>query len=177
MGLSVAALGTTIALSIAATTARSADQDVQISANVPSFCSIAGANVAPKLSTTIPVDSAGVVDTSLQTFNVGAVVCNTSTSITATSMRGGVKSATKVGTSGFTNIINYKGTATFGGAKSTLNTGTLKGANGPEAGSTGTTAGPHLGSLTVTILPVLPTSPLAAGVDYWDTLRVDLVPD
>lgn len=173
----VAAALTSAALAGVAGAARGADQDVQILATVPGFCTIAGGHTATKLATTIPVDSAGRIDTTQRSFSVASVVCNTSTSITATSMRGGVKSATKVGSSGFTNIINYKGTATFGTAKSTINTGTLKGANGPETGSTATTAGPQAGTLTITIVPDQATSPLAAGIDYWDTLRIDLVPD
>lgn len=157
--------------------ARGADQDLQISATVPGYCTIGGTHNPTKLTTSIPVSPTGTVDTSLQTFTVNSVVCNTPTSLTATSMRGGVKSATKVGTSGFTNIINYKGTATFGTAKSTINTGSQKGATGPETGSTATTTGATSGDLTITILPDQPTSPLALGSDYWDTLRVDLVPD
>lgn len=157
--------------------AQGADQDMQISASVPGYCTVGGTHSPTKLSTSIPVDAAGSVDTTLQTFTVGSVVCNTPTNLTATSMRGGVKSATKVGSSGLTNIINYKGTATFGTAKSTINTGATKGASGPETGNTATTAGPTSGNLTITILPDQPTSPLALGSDYWDTLRVDLIPD
>ena len=156
--------------------AQSAQQDVAITAAVPKSCTIDGSATPGALATTIPVDGQGVVDTTIQTFDAGHVVCNAPTSVLATSVRGGVKSATKSGPD-FTNIINYRGTATFGTAKSTINTGTQKGAAGPEAGPADVTAGPTQGPLTIQIRPAQPTSPLVLGSDYNDVLRITLTPE
>jgi hypothetical protein len=160
---------------VATALAQTTSHDVQISASVSSFCAISGATSGSALSTTIPVDAQGAVDTTPQTFTVGNVVCNTATSVQATSLRGGVKSANKSGPA-FTNIINYRGSATFGTAKSTVNTGTIKGAAFPEQGNVETTAGATQGPLMILIRPAQPTSPLILGDDYHDTLRITLEP-
>lgn len=155
--------------------AQAPQQDVSVSATVGSYCTINGSAAPSALSTTIPVSSTGIVDTTPQTFTVTDVVCNTPTSVMASSVEGGIKSANKSGPL-FTNIINYRGSATFGTAKSTVNTGTLKGAAGPELGDVETTAGATKGPLTILIRPAQPTSPLMLGNDYHDTLRITLTP-
>ena len=155
--------------------AQNATQDVQIAANVPRFCTIQGTATPAALSTTIPVDAIGIVDTTPQTFTIANVACNAPTSVQAISERGGVKSANKSGPS-FSNIINYRGSATFGTAKSTVNTGTIKGAAGQEYGDVETTAGPTRGPLVILVRPALPTSPLILGDDYHDTLRIRFDP-
>ncbi len=155
--------------------AQSAQQDLAITAAVPRFCTINGSATGGPINTVIPVDGNGVVDTTPQNFSVGNVVCNAPTSVEAKSLNGGVKSANKSGPD-FTNIINYRGTATFGTAKSTINTGTLKGAAGPEAGPPDATAGPTQGALQIQVRPAQPTSPLILGSDYNDVLRITLTP-
>lgn len=156
--------------------AQSAQQDTAISANVPVFCTIGAAASPAALNTAIAVDPLGMVATAPIRFTVPAVVCNTSTNILATSVRGGVKSDTTSGAT-FTNIINYRGTARFGGARSVINTGKQQGATGPEAGNTESTSGPTSGNLTIVVRPIRTTTPLIAATDYHDTLRVTLTPD
>lgn len=166
------------ALSMAAATgahAQAATQDLNITASVPKFCSVNGSATPAALSTTIPVSATGVVTTTTQNFTVNTVTCNTAADVVATSTGGGVKSGSAA-PSGFTNIINYTGTATFGTATSTINTATAPLAAGAEAGNTAATAGATSGNLTISIAPTQPANPLISATDYADTLRVTLTP-
>ena len=156
--------------------AQTARNDTNVTANVPTFCTISGGSSPSALSTVIAVDALGRVATTPLRFTVPAVVCNTSTVVLATSVRGGVKSDAKAGPL-FTNVINYRGTASFGGAQSVINTGTLKSAIGSEAGKAVSTAGPARGNLTITVRPTRTTIPLIAATDYHDTLRITLTPE
>lgn len=158
--------------------AQSAQQDISISGVVPIYCSIDGQANPAAINTTIPVDANGIVDVTPQSFVVSNVVCNAPTDVHVVSMRGGIKASTKVSSvgPGFTNIINYRGSAEFGTAKSMINTGVTKGAVGPEPGDVETTAGPHKGPLTIQIRPAQPTSPLVMDSNYSDVLRVTLTP-
>jgi hypothetical protein len=161
---------------VATAIAQGTQQDIQITANVPSTCKVDGTSTPSALNMTIPIDAAGNVNTAQQNFVVNQVVCTTSTSIMATSMRGGVKSATNPGTA-FTNIINYKSTVIFGKAKSNLNTATVPTANGPESGTSDSTNRPQNGALVIQVSPLASALPLAGGSDYSDTLRITLTPD
>lgn len=155
--------------------AQAATQDVQITASVPKFCTVGGSATPSALTTTIPVTSTGNVTTTQQNFTVNSVTCNTATNVVATSQSGGVKSSATA-PSGFTNIIDYSASATFGSATSTVNTATNPAAAGAEAGTTGATSGAATGNLQISITPAQPSSPLVAGTDYSDTLRVTLTP-
>ena len=121
------------------------------------------------------MSATGTVTTTTQNFTVNSVTCNTAADVVATSTGGGVKSSSAA-PSGFTNIINYTGTATFGTATSTINTATVPAAAGAEAGITGATTGATTGNLTISIVPAQPASPLISATDYADTLRVTLTP-
>ena len=127
------------------------------------------------INTTIPVSSTGSVTTTPQNFVVNSVVCNTATSVLATSQTGGVKSAGSA-PSGFTNIIDYTGQATLGSATSTINTATTPAAAGSEPGNVASTGGAVTGNMTITVTPAQPANPLVSGTDYSDTLRVTLTP-
>lgn len=166
---------TIVVASSGAAFAQAATQDVNITATVPKYCSIAGSATPTALNTTIPVSATGTVTTTAQNFTVNSVVCNTATDVVATSVSGGVRSATAA-PSGFTNIINYTGVATFGTASSTVNTATVPAAAGAEAGNTAATSGATAGNLTISVTPAQPASPLVAGTDYSDVLRVTLTP-
>jgi hypothetical protein len=166
------------ALSMAAATgafAQAATQDLNITASVPKFCAVNGSATPTALSTTIPVSATGVVTTTTQNFTVNNVTCNTAADVVATSTGGGVKSSSAA-PSGFTNVINYTGSATFGTATSTVNTATVPAAAGAESGNTAATSGATAGNLTITVTPTQPASPLIAGTDYSDVLRVTLTP-
>jgi len=151
-----------------------AQQDVNISATVPSFCSIGGSSNPTALNATVPVSSTGVVTTTAIPFNVSNVVCNTAANVQATSQAGGIKNATSA-PPGFTNIIDYTGSATFSGASSTVNTATVSSATGPEAGGVAATSGAASGSLSISVTPQSPANPLIPGA-YNDTLRVTITP-
>jgi hypothetical protein len=155
--------------------AQAATQDLNITASVPKFCTVGGSASPAALNTTIPVSSTGTVTTAAQNFTVSSVTCNVATNVLATSTGGGVKSATSA-PSGFTNIIDYTGAATFGSATSTINTATAPAASGAEAGNTAATTGAVSGSLTISVTPAQPASPLISATDYADTLRVTLTP-
>ncbi len=161
--------------SIGAAHAQSATQDVNITATVPKYCTVGGTATPTALNTTIPVSSTGAVTTTAQNFTVNSVVCNVAANVVATSVSGGVKSATAAA-SGFTNIINYTGAATFGTATSTVNTATAPAASGAEAGNTASTAGATAGDLTISVTPTQPATPLMAATDYSDVLRITLTP-
>lgn len=165
--LSVAAAGSAFA--------QAATQDVNITATVAKYCAVGGSATPSALNTTIPVSATGTVTTAAQNFTVSSVVCNTATNVVATSVSGGVKSATAA-PSGFTNIINYTGAATFGSATSSINTATVATAAASEAGNTAAATGATAGDLTISVTPAQPGQPLIAATDYSDVLRVTLTP-
>ncbi len=174
----ILAAAATAVVSMAAATgafAQAATQDLNITATVPKFCTIGGSASPSALNTTIPVNSTGTVTTTAQNFTVNSVICNVATNVLATSTGGGVKSATTA-PSGFTNIIDYTGAASFGSATSTINTATAPAAAGAEAGNIAATTGAAAGNLTISVTPTQPTNPLISATDYADTLRVTLTP-
>ena len=154
--------------------AQSATQDVNLTASVPKTCAVGGSATPGALSYKV-TKTDGSVDTTLKSFTVTSVICNTTADVVATSNSGGVVSATTPAT-GFTNIIDYIGSATFGGQTSTIDTSSTATATGPEAGNKATTTAATTGSLTITVAPSTPVKPLMAATDYSDTLSVKLSP-
>jgi hypothetical protein len=152
--------------------AQTATQDINLTATVATYCTIAAINNPAPLSSNIPVTN-GAVDTTVITHTIANVACNNVADVTATSLTGGVTTGGAPPT-GTTNIIDYTGVATFGGATSTINTATTATAAGPEAGNTAQTANAATGNLVVNITPAQPAMPLAASAAYADTLRVTL---
>lgn len=172
----LAAFGVTTVALIGTAVAQSAQQELGISASVPRYCAIAGTATPAAINTTIPISAFGKVDTKQQTFTVANVVCNSSIELVAQSVNGGVKSASKAGT-GFTNFFNYRGSAQFGKATSTINSAKQKTATGPETGNVAATSKATRGSLIIRIRPAQPALPLVSGTDYNDTLRITLTPN
>lgn len=170
-----ATAATSVMAASGAAFAQAATQDVNITATVPKYCSVGGSASPTALNTTIPVSATGTVTTTAQNFTVNSVVCNTAADVVATSVSGGVRS-TAAAAPGFTNVINYTGSATFGTATSTINTAANPAATGSEAGNTAATGGAAAGNLTITVTPAQPGSPLMAATDYSDVLRVTLTP-
>lgn len=155
--------------------AQSASQDVNISATVPAFCSVTPAT----LSATVPVNAAtGAVNTTaiaVTTASTGPVVtCNTAANVKAASVSGGVKNATTA-PSGFSNVINYTGTATLGSTVATIDTSATAGAAGLEEGTAVSTGAAVSAGLAITVTPQASTSPLIPG-SYSDILRVTITP-
>ena len=175
----IVAVASVVATGVACTGAAAAQsfkQDLAITANVPSTCSLGGTSTPADLNTTIPITPGGSVVTATQTFLINNVFCTRPTSIVAVSMNGGLKSATNPGTA-FTNIINYTATARYGLALSTINTATIPTANGSEAGNAAPTLLPWLGTLRIQLTPAASPLPLAGGNDYNDVLRILLTPE
>lgn len=143
-------------------------QGVNLSANVNYNCIIKGFSSPPALKMTIPVDAKGTVDTTTQTLSVPWAFCLFPVDVIATSLNTGVRSAVPA-TPGFTNVIHYQGTATFGKAKSVVTTSTS------PVGSVGSTGFLTLSPLNISVQPLAPPQPLVAG-DYSDTLRITLTP-
>ncbi len=153
--------------------AQTATQDININATVTSYCTINGAVTGAAVTTaTIPV-TLGVVNPATINRTIANVACNNITNVVATSQAGGVTTG-GAAPSGSSNIIDYTGTATFGGATSTINTATVATAAGNETGNTGTTAGAATGNLVVDIVPAQPALPLTPSAAYADVLTVTL---
>ncbi|MDX2308138.1 MAG: hypothetical protein NW216_07870 [Hyphomicrobium sp.] len=155
-----------------ASLAQTATQDINLSANVSSYCTIADITNPAALTAAIPVTE-GVVDTTDITNTIASVACNSPADIVATSLSGGVTTGGAAPT-GTTNVLNYTGVATFAGATSTIDTSATAGAAGSEAGNTATTANAATGNLVVTVTPAQPSLPLAPSAAYADTLQVTL---
>ena len=146
-----------------------------VTGTVNQACTIGGVSTPTADTATIPVSSVGVVDTTPIAKSYLTVVCNNLTNLQVTSQGGAVKRATAA-PSGLTNIINYSASASFSGAASTLNTATIPGATGSEAGTIGTTSSSTpTGTVSVTITPQTASQPLVQG-SYADTLRITLTP-
>lgn len=142
-----------------------------VTGSVSSVCTIAGVSNPTADSASFPVSSVGVVSTATINKSYASVSCNSLTNVIATSLNGGVKRSGSA-VSGFSNIIDYSAAATFGGATSNLNTSTIGGASGAEAGNAATTASATpSGSLAVSITPANGAQPLLPGA-YSDTLRI-----
>jgi len=175
--LSLLALGLSTWLGADAACAQTATQNINISASVTKSCTINNAASGTPGSATIPVSAAGAVSTAPLTPTgspFANVACNAASNLQLTSLSGGVVNAGTPGT-GFTNIINYTGSATWNSVTATVNTATNPLATSAEAGTAQAVATANSGNLTVTITPQANTSPLITG-SYSDTLQITLTP-
>jgi len=157
--------------------AQTATQNINISATVTKSCTINGVATGTAGSATITVSAAGAVSTTAITPTgspFANVACNAASNLQLTSLSGGVVNAGTPGT-GFTNIINYTGSATWNSVTATVNTATNPLATSAEAGTAQAVATANSGNLTVTITPQANTSPLITG-SYSDTLQITLTP-
>ena len=107
-----------------------------------------------------------------QDVTVPAVICNTAADVIAMSARGSAKSAAKTAPSGFTNSVDYVGTASFGGVTATINSA----AGAANGKASATTANAAKGTLVITNTPVQPSVLPMPATSCTDTLRVMLVP-
>ncbi len=158
--------------------AQSASQSVFIRATVPKFCTVGGTIKSVDFVVTIHVGATGTIDSSIQSFTTPSVICNTTADLTATSKYGGARRNRKpsdaVGLEA--DIVDYIGSATFGGATTTINTAAKSSAAGPEPGSPGFVAVASVGNLFVTVSPLHSAVFVAPGVTYTDVLRITLHP-
>lgn len=138
-------------------------------------CTIGGVINPAADSAVIPVSGGGIVNVSPISRTYSNVVCNSLTQVRANSLNGAVRGPGSAPT-GFTNIINYSASASFGGATSNLNTATIPSASGLEQGTVGTTVPlTPTGNLSLTITPQSVSQPLTAG-SYSDILRITITP-
>jgi hypothetical protein len=155
--------------------AQAAQQEIQISATVPSSCTINGASSGVVDTATIGIDASGNVIVSPITPSNAPyvnVVCNAPATLQLKSTQGAVKTAATG--SGFTNIINYQASATWNGQTATIDTATIATATGQETG-TAEPVSAGSGDLDVTITPAANAQPLIGG-NYSDSLFVLLTP-
>jgi hypothetical protein len=157
--------------------AQTATQDINITATVTKACTVNNAAAGTPGTAVIPVSAAGAVTTTAITPTgspFANVVCNAPSNLQLTSLSGGVVNAGAAG-AGFSKIIDYSASATWGGATATLNTSTVATAAAAESGALAPIAAANAGSLSVTITPIANALPLIIGA-YSDTLRVSIIP-
>ncbi len=184
--LSLAAL-----LAAAGSTAMwAADQAINVGATVAPFCSFNAPGTFPSTQNATPGSSSigsatinianpttplGIMQTWAFTFHVSAT-CNNIAEIRLSTLRGGLKDPTHVGTApGFINRFDYIAQASFdGGGPAILETNGTAGAISDPPPSYTTV--PHTGTVLVQVNRVMnTTAPLMAG-SYTDTLTVSLLP-
>lgn len=146
-----------------------------VTGTVNKACTIGGVYTPAADSASIPVSSAGAVNTATINKSYSTVQCNTPSNVQLTSQNGAVRN-TGTAPSGFSNQINYSATATFSGATASINTATNTAATGPESGTAVSTTGTTpTGSLAVAITPQTNVQRLIAG-SYGDVLTITIVP-
>ncbi len=157
--------------------AQTATQEIQITAVVGKACTINGADTGTVDTAEIPIDASGNVNTSAITPDHPAyyntVVCNAPATIQLRSQEGAVKN-TAVPPGGYSNIIDYQASAQWNSATATLDTSTVPTATAAETG-TAVPVAAGSGAMTISITPLLNTSPLEGGT-YTDSLFVLLEP-
>ena len=176
--LTIRACATTLLLVIATggANAQTATQDIVITAVVPKSCSVNNSAAGTVDAAVIAITAAGNVNTAPVTPTnspYANVACNAPSNLQLTSLSGGVVNASTV--TGFANIINYTGSATWNGVTATVNTASNPAATGSESGTAMAVSSAFSGSLSVSIAPAANTLPLVLGT-YNDTLRVTLIP-
>ncbi len=146
-----------------------------LSGTVAKVCTIGGVATPAADSATIPITTAGAVNTAVINKSYANAACNTPSNLQLTSQNGAVKNA-GTAPSGFTNLINYSASASFSGASAAVNTATIATATGAEPGTAVSTTGTTpSGTLSVTITPQANATRLISGT-YTDTLRITITP-
>lgn len=145
-----------------------------VTGTVAKACTIGGSYNPGADSVTIPVSSAGVVDTSPIVKNYANAECNSPANVQLISQNGGVRATSSV--TGFSNVINYSATGAFSSAVAPIDTSTNPSSTGPEYGPiVPTTGDTPSGTLTATITPQSSSLPLVTGT-YSDTLSITITP-
>ena len=146
-----------------------------LSGTVAKVCTIGGVATPAADSATIPITSAGAVNTAAINKTYANAACNTPSNLQLTSQNGAVKNS-GTAPSGFSNLINYSASASFSGASASLDTATIATATGAEPGTAvSTTGATPSGTMSVTITPQANSTPLITGT-YTDTLRITITP-
>lgn len=162
----------------AATAAQATDQDITLNATVPKFCTIGGSLTPTTLTETIPVNTTGNVVTTPIIKSIGAITCNTASTVTLSSLKGGLfDPAVSSAPGGFQNYINYSASIAAP-VSASVTAGETSVAAAPVSGTPVITSGATTSAaVSVTINPTANTSPLVAGTNYADTLKVTIAPN
>ena len=155
--------------------AQTATQEIEITATVPTFCSINNSATGGPSAAVIPISTAGAVVTSPITPTnspFATVSCNAPSDLQLTSDNGGV--TTGATALGFASYINYEAEATWNGVTASVDTTSSSG-TGPVSGTAAPVPTAFAGSMSVVINPAANTLPLIQGA-YSDTLRITLTP-
>ena len=172
MNVQAAIVAICAALALIAATAVSAQpaaQDLAIRSTVPKFCTVGGSVRTIEFPITIAVGADGIADTAVQSFAVPSVICNTAADVTSISMLGGARAGGVARAKADAGVIDYIGTANFGGAVARFDTA-------GERATVGSTSNAARGTLVITITPLPPKSPLVPATRYHDVVRVMLAP-
>lgn len=146
-----------------------------VTGTVAKVCTIGGVAQPAPDSATIPVSTAGAVNTAVINRTYANVACNTPSNVQITSQNGAVRN-TAAAPAGFTNQINYSSTATFSGATATIDTASNPAAAGSESGTAISTSGATpAGNLSVAITPQANALRLMAG-SYSDIMTITITP-
>ncbi len=165
-----------LGLTATAASAQSASQDITLNASVAKFCTIGGSGSPGAITRNIPTDATGNVVTTAINVNIGDVVCNTASTTTLSSLKGGLfDPGITSAASGFQHRINYSASVAAPVAASVAaSAATVTPTSGTGVASTGATSNT---AVNVTINPTANTLPLMAGTGYTDTLTVSIVPN
>ena len=162
-------------LGLTATAASATDQDITLNASVAKFCTIGGTLTPATLTQNIPTTSTGNVVVTPISVAIGDVVCNTASTVTLSSAKGGLFDPAAAAATGFQNYINYSASVAAPVSASVNANGTaVAGIAGTPVVTSGATSS---AAVAVTITPTANASPLVYGTAYQDTLKVSIVPN
>lgn len=153
--------------------AQAAEQTIQLTATVPSFCTINGSETPAAVVQDLTIGADGRVSTSPVNFTF-PVSCNKPASLVVASDNRGLIGPEA--SANFANKITYIA-ATSGAFPGVLMNTAVNAPNLPDGGSpyASASAAPVDEDLYVTVTPATTSVPLAAGT-YSDTLRLTITP-
>ncbi len=176
-----AAVVSAVMLSAITSAAQATDQVINLSATVPSFCTIAGSGAPAAINQTIPINPVTFnVDTTAIPVGIGTVICNKAANVQLTSTSGALLGPALGGANPalFQHYINY-GASLATPIVASVNANSTTGSAVVIAGTQVTTANAtSTAGVTVTINPTANALPLIAsgGTPYTDTLTVSISP-
>lgn len=152
-----------------------ASQSISVGATVPKFCRIGGSTSPSQLTQNIDTTGPGTISTSDVTFDLGAVVCNSTSTVQLSSPNGAMFANGVNPVSNFDHTIKYSARLSGFGDAVTLTAGNTS----RSSVTSGAPAerGPinAANSVTVKVTPAANTNPILAG-NYSDTITVLINP-
>jgi hypothetical protein len=155
--------------------ANAADQVINLSGTVSSFCTINGSATPADITPSFPTVTDGNVPNGVSTdISIGQVVCNTASLVKLTSLNGAaITSPFVAAPSGFQNYVNYTASVSSP-APVTLNANSTSG-TAATLFQQNTSGGASVGNVDVTLTAVGTSAPLVAGT-YSDVLTISITP-